>query len=256
MSTKTGIFYFGRAPLAGAIISWGARAIFHPSNQTMPLDLLWDRQQFTHDGKPPEFVEQFRAVINSGVLAGIQKLAGFFNTDSGGEFIQHHEWPADPALVVVASGSPNSSYGYFYLVASLVPRDQAPPEIRPDIEAARRKVEADRQWAQLQARWAEEKKAARARNKLRRVEGEKKTSEFRAKGTGRRAESGQVLELGDSLVIQANQAQRDAIVIAVTPTSALIEYIMPRGRAFKWEVNRTTHAYIRNISAVPKRFQP
>jgi hypothetical protein len=123
--------WFGYPALANSILAWGARAIFHPSEK-FPLDILWDRQghKFDRDTQKDAY-RQFAAFINRLVLPKLQKLARCFTPSDHEKFVLHFDWPNDPNMVIVATGSPNGSYGYFYIAVNLVPRDGAPEVVRP-----------------------------------------------------------------------------------------------------------------------------
>ena len=99
--------------LENSILAWGARAIFHPSDK-YPLDILWDRQghKFDPDTQKDAY-RQFGTFINQTVLPKLQELAHYFSPSDHEKFVCHFDWPHDPSLLVVATGSPNGSYGYF-----------------------------------------------------------------------------------------------------------------------------------------------
>jgi hypothetical protein len=124
--------WFGYPALDTSILAWGARAIFHPSDK-FPLDILWDRQghKFNRDTQK-EAYRQFADFINKTVLPKLQELAHYFDPSDDGSFVWHFEWPHDPSLLVVAMGSPNRSYGYFYIAVNLVPKAGAPEVVRPE----------------------------------------------------------------------------------------------------------------------------
>lgn len=125
--------WFGRPPLPGAIMAWGARAIFRPQMEGFPLDLLHDRQGWHKEGGvTDEDAKKFQDLLNEVVLPRLQKIATYFSTSDSGSFIRHFDWPGYPDSVVVANGSPQGSYGYFYLGVSVLPRHLAPPETGPD----------------------------------------------------------------------------------------------------------------------------
>ena len=124
--------WFGYPALEGSILAWGARAIFHPSDK-FPLDILWDRQghKFERDTQKDAYRE-FANFINQTVLPKLQELAHCFDPSDGDKLVWHFDWPSDPNLLVVATGSPNRSYGYFYLSVNLVLREGAPEVMRPN----------------------------------------------------------------------------------------------------------------------------
>lgn len=135
--------WFGYPALDNSLLAWGARAIFHPSDK-LPLDILWDRQghKFDRDTQKDAY-RQFAAFINQTVLPKLQELAHYFDPSDGDRFVWHFDWPHDPNLLVVAMGSPNGSYGYFYISVNLVPKAGAPEVVQPegyktaDVETAR-----------------------------------------------------------------------------------------------------------------------
>jgi hypothetical protein len=123
--------WFGYPALDNSILAWGARAIFHPSDR-FPLDIVWDRQghKFNQDTQK-EAYRQFADFINQTVLPKLQELTHYFDRSDDGSFVWHFDWPHDQELLVVAMGSPNRSYGYFYIAVNLVPREGAPEVVRP-----------------------------------------------------------------------------------------------------------------------------
>ena len=118
--------WFGYPALENSLLAWGAGAIFHPSDK-FPLDILWDRQghKYERDTQKDAY-RQFVALINQTVLPKLQDLARYFAPSDESKFVWHFEWPHDPGLLVVAMGSPNRSYGYFYIAVNLVPKEGAP----------------------------------------------------------------------------------------------------------------------------------
>jgi hypothetical protein len=124
--------WFGYPALENSLLAWGARAIFHPSDE-FPLDILWDRQghKFNQDTQKDAY-RQFADFINKSVLPKLQKLARHFDPSDHSKFVWQFDWPHDPSIVVVATGSPNGSYGYFYISVNLVPKVGAPEVVRPD----------------------------------------------------------------------------------------------------------------------------
>ncbi len=155
--------WFGYSRHPKAVLAWGARAIFKPFINGMdvhyrrtvtyskqPLDILCDRQGVFR-GEPPVTEEEYQAFIQRmnalQVIPTLQKIATHFSTDANTKFVKHFEWPHDPNLVLVASGSPNGSHGYFYVSVSLVPKTEAPAAEGPDgsvtMEEQSRKIEKE-----------------------------------------------------------------------------------------------------------------
>lgn len=123
--------WFGYPPLDNSLFAWGARAIFHPSDK-FPLDILWDRQGHKLDrDTQKDAYRQFVNFVNQTALPTLQELAHYFDPSDEGKFVWHFDWPHDSNLLVVAMGSPNSSYGYFYLSVNLVPKEGAPEVVQP-----------------------------------------------------------------------------------------------------------------------------
>lgn len=128
----SGFTWFGYPALDNSLLAWGARAIFHPSDK-FPLEILWDRQGHRFDGDTQkDAYRQFAQVINHTVLPRLQELARYFDPSDHSKFVLHFDWPDDANLVVVAMGSPNGSYGYFYIAVNLVPKLGAPEVVQPN----------------------------------------------------------------------------------------------------------------------------
>lgn len=120
--------WFGYQSDPNATVAWGARAIFHPG-ESICLDILHDRQGY--QGEENETLwKPFLKEVNA-ILPAIDKMCRNFYANSSESFRWTFPWPHDPNLVLSAAGSPNASYGYFYLSVSLVPKDKAQPDIRP-----------------------------------------------------------------------------------------------------------------------------
>lgn len=123
--------WFGYPALDNSLLAWGARAIFHPTNK-FPLDILWDRQGHKFDGDTQkDAYRQFAQFINRTVLPKLQELARYFDPSDHSRFVLQFDWPNDASLVVVAMGSPNGSYGSFYIAVNLVPKEGAPEVVLP-----------------------------------------------------------------------------------------------------------------------------
>lgn len=121
-------YWFGYQPLEQAVAAWGCRAIFHNSDRS--LEFLWDRQQGL-EGQTEKQNDLLGKFINQKVQPQIRKLAAYMDVSSGDVITEHFEWPHDPNLLIVVQGSPQRSYGYFYLAVNLVPHESAPPVQRP-----------------------------------------------------------------------------------------------------------------------------
>ena len=252
--------WFGYPPIEGSRMAWGARAIFKP-HTGYPLDLLPDRQGIKRTEEDiPMFKQEFCPFIDSTVFPVLKDLSKAFNSDSLERFTWHFEWPHDPAYLVVAEGSPNASYGYFYLAVSLVERDKAPAQVRPERyrtpeEREADRIRKDREWAEWESKREEERRISRAQsraaNKLIKAKVEA------GLGNGPFKTKGQTLEVGDRLLTNANQADREAVVRAIAGNEALIEYFMPKGRSFFTIVEADTHKDVRGVSksTIPKRFK-
>ena len=104
----------------GSLIVWGARAIWHGRDKGRP-DLLPDRQSMvTAEGTDPdehkERAKIFSKFLNSGVLAEAWDGIPSWLDQSDGD----HVILVDNTKVLIEC-SPNSSYGYLYVCASLKP---------------------------------------------------------------------------------------------------------------------------------------
>jgi len=101
----TSTYWFGRQPPADAVRAWGARAIY----QNLAIDLLWDRQSWRPDEKPPAEFEQW---VNKIGLPWLRQAV-------------KDEWlPGDSDRVLtldegqyVMEACPNRSFGYLYICA-------------------------------------------------------------------------------------------------------------------------------------------
>lgn len=255
-------YWFGYPPIEGARMAWGARAIFKPHTD-YPLDILPDRQGFKRtEEDTPMFKQEFCPFINEIVFPLMKDLSNSFSADSLEGFTWHFEWPLDPeAYLVVAEGSPNASYGYFYLAVSLVEVDKAPKERIPSHhrtpeQKAADKIKADLEWAEFERKESErrrlERESSRVRNKRIREEVAAKLGNGPFKGPG------EPLEIGDRVVTEANQGNRDAIVRAIAAGEALIEYFMRQGKSFYRIIDKETQDVVQfsvSRSRIPKRFK-
>lgn len=240
--------WFGYQPLEQAVLAWGARAIFQTRNEQYPLDILWDRQGHkfpdTEEGKAA--YKQFADFINKEVLPDLQKLAHYFDSASSDKFCKHFPWPHDPSYVVVAQGSPNASYGYFYIAVSLVLLGVAPDEAKPP------RQQAQEEYAQRQQEWAVEQerlnKLSKQQSKQNRINAKAKLKEFRTRWDNEPKRHGEHLESGDCVRVFVNQGLRDAVVIAAEGRTALIEYIMPNGGTKLGEIDIQTQDYLHSVN--------
>jgi hypothetical protein len=258
--------WFGAHAVKNSQLAWGARAIFKPSD-VAPLDILGDRQGHSIDGKlwsdsnnDEDKVrwEEFSAVLNESVLPELQKISKDFCTSSTERFSRQFHWKHDDKLVLVAVGSPNGSYGYFYLSVSLVKMEDAPEDILSESEQYRiRQKEQDCEYA------AEKERLRPIIAKHNREEREK-TNTIRSQVEDRidgryPCEHGKPLESGDYIQIDCNQAYRDGFVLAVNKSEgkALIEYFMPNGRKFMRVIEVADHDQGKPVSEskLPKKWQ-
>jgi hypothetical protein len=146
------------------------------------------------------------------------------------------------------------------LAVSLVERDKAPAQVRPERyrtpeEREADRIRQDREWAEWERKREEERRISRAQsraaNKLIKAKVEA------GLGNGPFKTKGQTLEVGDRLLTSANQADREAVVRAIAAGEALIEYFMPKGKSFFTIVEADTHKDVRGVSksTIPKRFK-
>lgn len=247
--------WFGYEPIEGAVMAWGARAIFNVRSEN-PLDILPDRQGWS--GLESNTAEElFSQDISERILPEMQKMARYFNPDSTDRFVRYYDCKFNPDWFIVAMGAPLASYGYFYVSVSLVDKDSPhiPMEIRPDldIEVSRRKAAALMQ--EFEALQEQHRVEMRQRAKNVKLQTAIVHELFEA-GRGPYKKPTQVLEPNDMVIVEANQARRDARVIKVLETEALVEYIMPSGVKFLRVIDAVTHEMIRNVSSkkLPKKW--
>ena len=261
--------WFGAPAVENSQLAWGARAIFKPSNVSAPLDILGDRQGHSIDGKiwgeeesndedKVRRWEEFSAVLNESVLPELQKISKDFCTSGTDRFSRQFHWPHDDKLVLVAVGSPNGSYGYFYLSVSLVKVEDAPEDVLSESEQYRiRQEEQDREYA------AEKERLRPIIAKHNREEREQSNAirsgvEDRIAGRHPRGH-GEALEVGDYIQIDCNQAYRDGFVLAVNVDEgkALVEYFMPNGRRFMRVIEIDDHDQGKPVSesSLPKKWK-
>lgn len=242
-----------------AIGMWAARTIFHPERKF--LDILHDRTSwhgaFVENNKLTSAGEKFMSAVNSAaVIEKFSVWASHMGKSDRDVIVRNFDVPEYPDHVIHAIGSPRGSHGYFYVSIALVPRGKEGGNNEPAAMrvAKRRKAEEERlesekkEMAPIIAEYnARDRKARAVRNR--------KVTEMvevaRSKGVDN-IEPGEKLGVGDHLMVEANQALRDAFVLAVADDSeeALIQYHMPRSDITPLVVvNRTSHAKIRNVSA-------
>lgn len=253
---------FGRVMPEGAIIGWSARTIFEPyyrettrgqiefKKSKRPLDILGDRQGYV--GPEDEAAQQqFFAELNGPgkIIAWMQDIAPWFGKDSNDCFVKHFPWPHDEKKVIVAEGSPQGSYGYFYVCAYLVPRDQAKPEQEPPALVRDREARAIRAQRATEAaadmqRWEIIRREERAEIRRRRDVIAKRITNSPHK------EPGDNLEPGDHVSVFVNQGERDAFVLAIdgAGAEALVEYYMPAGKRFMLLIDAKRHTYLQSVN--------
>lgn len=242
-------------PIADSEMEWGCRAIFDGRSEQRPLDILWDRQGGSVPEDKQALFEQFADVINKTVLPELQKLGKYFSSDSSDKLVKHFSWPHDDSKVLVAIGSPNRSYGYFYLSIHLVAKAKAPDEQKPSRQAAEEKREQDRaEWA---VRQRELEAKCREQRQQEKVAAEAAKLKFYQRFDDRKVKRhGQNLEPGDCVRIWANQGMRDAVVLSIADGHALVEYQMPKGVTFLSEIDVLTQEPVRSVNRnkIPKKW--
>lgn len=245
--------WFGYQAVKDAEMAWGARAIFRPSFPTACLDTLPDRQGYLGYEKPGYL--QFADFIQRSCIAKLNELASNFSADDRHHFVWHFEWPHDSRMVVVAQGSPNGSFGYFYLSVSLVDKNKAPEILRPVGYMTAEEQKAASRRLQEQMRVNDQKQRAFTKT-LRSTRKELRAKNATEIGDTPVTPPGQPLSIGSHVMVEANQGQRDAIVRSISGNEALVRYFMPNGKAFLRIINAATQADIRSVSekSIPKRF--
>lgn len=247
--------WFGYQSVKGCDMAWGARAIFKPQN-SYPLDLLPDRQGHQYDEAQKLEFEAFCDFLNASVLPTLQQLTAYYDPSDSSVLVWHFDWPEDDDKVVVAQGSPNGSFGYFYLSVSLVSRNLAPEVVRPkgymteeERQAALQRIEQQNNQRVAQSRTFNQQRRQQIKTRQQEIDELFKDSEYR--GPGR------TVEVGNQISVHANQGQRDALVKKVIGDEALVEYFMPDGKGYLRIVHATTHADIRSVSkkSLPKKWQ-
>lgn len=251
-----------------AIGMWAARTIFHPERKF--LDIVHDRTSWhgsfvDANGKLTVPGTTFMAAVNSSAV--VEKFSGWashMRKSDKDVIVRNFEVPEYPDHVIHAIGSPRGSHGYFYLTIALVPRGKEGGNNEPTAlrVAKRRKAEEERLEAEKKER-APLLAAYRAKDRVDRKARNRKVTDMveRARENGvDNVEPGEPLGVGDHLMVEANQALRDAFVLAVeySADEALIQYHMPRSDITPLVVvNRTSHAKIRNVSAskLPKKWK-
>lgn len=224
MSTPL-ISWFGYPRDENAISAWGCRAIFKPfSGGDRPLDILWDRQgHYNLEGK-----DTMISIINKKIIPDLQEYTQHFSTDSSDRICLHYPFDDEGNFVLVIKGSPNGSYGYFYLSVSLVPKMTAPPVLDPVGDA---RAERERREQELED-W---RKMSDARNKkFNKINRDKRKvfqEEMKQRIDGRTPcyQPFEVpMKVGDYFQVEANQGMRDAFVLANRGIEMLYEYWMPK----------------------------
>ncbi len=241
--------WFGYEPIEGAVMAWGARAIFNVGSEN-PLDILHDRQGWSiRESNTAE--ELFSQYISKRILPEMQKMARYFNPDSTDRFVRYYDCKFNPDWFIVAMGSPRASYGYFYVSVSLVEKGipRIPMEVRPDLDAevSRRKAAAAMQ--EFEERQKKYRAETGAQAKRDRLDAEAKHLRF-VLLSGESKRPGDVLNPNDRVIVEANQAKRDARVIKVLEpeAEALVEYMRI--------IDAVTHEMLRNVSRkkLPKKW--
>ena len=250
-----------------AIGMWAARTIFHPERKG--LDILHDRTswhgQFVENGKLTAAGEKFMSAVNSAaVVEKFSVWASHMRKSDKDVIVRNFEVPDYPDHVINAMGSPRGSHGYFYLTVALVPRGKEGSNNEPTaMRVARRREEEEARLADDKRKMAPIIAAHNAKDRKVRAVRNRKVSDMveRARSNGvDNIEPGEKLGVGDHLMVEANQALRDAFVLAVADDAeeALIQYHMPKSDITPMVVvNRTSHEKIRNVSEaqLPKKWK-
>lgn len=246
---------FGYPFLEQAIQGWGARAIFKP-NSDFPLDLLPDRQGSKGLESESEW-NKFQSILNREVLPELRKLVNGFTQDSHEVLCKHFPWAYDDNLILVAQGSPNGSYGYFYMAVNLVRKEDAPPATETAAEIsernwAARKAERERLEAENKAKRASLIQQTRANHEsaTRLLKSVFKNVQF--------VRPGETMRVGNGISLNVNQGRRDAMVRQISGDEALVEYWMPNGRSFFRIIRVSDHSLVRTVadpSTLPKRWK-
>lgn len=257
--------WFGAKPQDNSLLCWGCRAIF----QRGELDILFDRQGIQIDGKCPtedlkgevkDRWEQFASTINESVLPTLRQLAKLFSNDSKDHYIKHFEWPHDDSLVMVAMGSPNASYGYFYISVSLVRKTDAVDEHKCEEQLRQERYEQRQREAEAENERLRPLIRAQMREQRRQALVTRMEVEERIVGRHPK-QDGQTLVAGDYVEIEANQGFRPAFVLAVGEGDdahmALVEYFMPMGKRLYRLLNMRNHDDNRSASekSLPKKWK-
>ena len=242
-----------------AIAAWSCRAIFKPyygagKKAEHPLDILWDRQGGKNiEGEDNELWKKIAGALNSpgGILSQLQQWSHDFSPDSNEVLLKHFVCPWDASLVLVAHGSPNGSYGYFYFAVNLMRKEDAPVEKKTQDEESRatwaiRRQEAEERERQYEAQQRRDRQLARERNVQLKM-----AHDVRFHGIVFCC-PGETLEVGAGVVVEANQADRDAIVRAICDNEAVVEYWMPSGRRFLRIIDVNDHSMVRTLSSMKK----
>jgi hypothetical protein len=123
---------FGYPPRPDAIASFNARAIFNPKDQFLPLDILGDRSNILFAGKEikqEDWSEQHKTIASHLFKAfdanrkKIEKEVKRFSVNSQEVLRMRFDWDMNDLCEIIFEGSPNGSYGYFYLSFNLVKKE-------------------------------------------------------------------------------------------------------------------------------------
>ncbi len=220
---------FGYEPIKGSVLTWGARAIYKNGE----LDILLDRQQFS-DYRDKRLVKAMAQRIFDFLLERLKEEFLHYMPPSSGEFVRLvFDFPDGPGNdKLVLCGSPNASFGYFYISVGLVTMADIPEEVYPtgyktpeELKKLAEQGEVERKrWEEIQ----EAERQQRRQERLTRRNNEAAIASRVAEATTRL--HGDELHPGDHFHLWANQAYRDAFCLKVVGGQALAEYFMPNGK--------------------------
>jgi hypothetical protein len=101
----TSTYWFGRRAPETAVRAWGARAIY----QSQRIELVWDRQSWQPDQKPPQ---EFEDWINEIGLPWLrQECKDLYLRGDSSDVLTKNDGP------YTIEASPQRSFGYLYIVA-------------------------------------------------------------------------------------------------------------------------------------------